>query len=550
MGPGERRVTWYITEGLTDCSYTEAHESFEWDLPADFNLARDCLRKHDDTVAQVALFQEYPDGRTETYTFADIDRHSDGFAACLRELGVGFGDRVAVTTPQKPALPVTLMACWKLGAIAVPLSVLFGEEALRYRLADSGATIVVADESAIDTVRAVADDCPDLTHFLQVDGEPSEPFQPFDELVRDAPDRFHITDTDADTPALIVYTSGTTGPPKGVLHTHGFGPGKCTGWFMYTEHTLFHEPVFWSPSDWAWILGPGMTASAWHHGRPIVGYPMESFDPVKSFELMERYRVTNPFLPPTAVRMMMNHDPKPYDLALVSIISGGEALTQEIREWAEDALNATVNEVYGQTEATPMAVTCHEWFDVVEESLGKPVVGHDVAVVDADTGEELPRGELGELAIRYEGDPLVFDGYWNEPEKTAETRVNGWHLTGDLGRMEADEYVTFEARSDDVIITSGYRVGPEEVESTVLQHPDVEQVGVVGVPDETRGEIIKAVVQVVPDATPSGALREEIKDLVRDQLAAYEYPREIEFTNELPMTTTGKIQRRKLREDE
>jgi acetyl-CoA synthetase len=280
---------------------------------------------------------------------------------------------------------------------------------------------------------------------------------------------------------------------------------------------------------------------------------MGKFDPETAFSIMEEFGVTDAFLPPTAIRMMMGvEEPESaYDLDLKAVCSGGEPLTPEILDWAAETLDdVAVNELYGQTEANLLVTNCRAWFEARAGSMGKPVPGHDVAVIDPETGEERPAGEVGEIAVRREGDPVVFQEYWRLPEKTEAARVGPWHLTGDLGYRDEEGYLWFKARDDDVIITSGYRVGPGEVESAVLEHPDVEQVGVIGVPDETRGEIIKAVVQPVAGVTGDDALREEIRDLVRENLAQYEYPREIEFMDQLPQTTTGKIQRRKLRDRE
>ncbi|MFB6207165.1 MAG: acyl-CoA synthetase [Haloglomus sp.] len=543
-------MPWHLT--LEGESYESARESFAWDIPEGYNAAHDLLRKHEDTD-RVALHQAFPDRPDETATFADLDRRSNRMAHALAELGVERGDRVAVIVPQKPANPVTHLACWKLGAISLPLSILFGEDALRYRLQDSGARVAVADESVAGAVTDVRGDCPDLAHVVTVDGDDGDDAHAFETLVDDRPTSFEIADTDRDTPAIIMYTSGSTGPPKGVLHTHDLWVGHCPAFRMYFERDV-SESTFWTPADWAWIGALGdLVFPAWHYGRPVVGYPMGSFDAETAFDICERFDVTDAFLPPTAIRMMMAVDEpaERYDLDLTAICSGGEPLTPEILEWAETELEGVVvNELYGQTEANLLVTNCQEWFPAQAGSMGKPVPGHDVAIVDEETGEELPPGEVGQIAVRHGDDPVIFEEYWNQPEKTAAARVGEWHLTGDLGSRDADGYFWFKARDDDIIITAGYRVGPGEVESAILEHPDVEQVGVVGVPDEERNERIKAFIQPVAGVTGDDELRAAVRDLVRDQLAAYEYPREIEFVETLPQTTTGKIQRTKLRERE
>lgn len=552
--PVVRGMAWHIT--LDEDTYPAARETFSWDIPEEYNIAWDCLRKHED-VDRPALEQAYPDGRRETYTFRDLDEQSNQVAHALEARGVGRRDRVAVVVPQKPANPLTHLACWKLGAISLPLSVLFGPDALRYRLRDSGARVVVADESMLETIRAVRDDCPDLEHVVAVDADGGAEIERFAEMRQGQPTDHAIADTDETTPAIIMYTSGSTGPPKGVLHGHGVWVGHCPAFYMYFERRVT-DGVYWTPADWAWIGALGdLVFPAWHYGRPVVGYPMGGFDAETAFELCEEFDVTDTFLPPTAIRMLMGIDDPTdqYDLSVRAICSGGEPLTPEILDWADEELaGVAVNELYGQTEANLLVTNCRSWFPAQAGSMGKPVPGHEVAIVDQETGERVPDGEVGMIAVRHGDDPVIFQEYWNEPEKTAAARVeavdggNDWHLTEDLGYRDEEGYFWFKARDDDVIITAGYRVGPGEVESAILEHPDVTQVGVVGIPDETRGEIIKAFVQPVEGVTGDDTLREAIRALVRDQLAKYEYPREIAFVDELPTTTTGKIQRRKLRE--
>ena len=577
-------MVWHVS--LPEESYEAARKGFRWDVPGEYNAAHDLVGKHDDPEARVALFQAYPDGRRETYTFAELDRLANRFAHALADLGVERGDRVGVVLPQVPANPITHLACWKLGAISMPLSVLFGPDGLGYRLDDAGASVAVVDADTVDTVADVRDDCPSLAHVVAVDwaddghlgdghsgedhrgdghrsdghsgdghrgrdGTRGDGTLAFEELLVEASPSFEAVQTGPDTPATIMYTSGSTGPPKGVLHTHDVWVGHCPAFRMYFELDV-STAVCWTPADWAWIGALGdLLFPAWHYGRPVVGYPMEGFDPGTAFDILEEFRVTAAFLPPTAIRMLMGADAGEYDLALEAVCSGGEPLTPEILTWADEELEGVaMNELYGQTEANLLVCNCRSWFPAQAGSMGKPVPGHEVAIVDEETGEELPTGEVGQIAVRHGDDPVIFAEYWNQPEATEAARVGEWHLTGDLGRVDEEGYLWFKARDDDLIITSGYRVGPGEVEEAILEHPDVEQAGVVGVPDETRGEIIKAFCQPVAGVEGDDALREEVRSMVRENLARHEYPREIEFVDELPTTTTGKIRRTDLREQD
>lgn len=532
-------------------SYAAARESFNWDIPDDYNIAYDLLRKHPEPEKQIALHQLYPDGSSEEFSFADLDDRSNQIAHAFTELGIEAGDRVGVVLPQKPANPIVHLACWKIGAVSLPLSVLFGQEGLAYRLDDSDAKIAVVDTSVLDTMEAAAADCEALEHIVAVGDTESTDVIPFETLGENAPTDLSIADTTWKTPAVIMYTSGSTGPPKGALHGHGVWLGHCPAFYMYFELDVT-DSVFWTPADWAWIGALGdLVFPAWHYGRPIVGYPMGGFDAHQAYSILEQFKVTDAFIPPTAIRMMMDADPAAYALSLNAICSGGEPLTPEIITWAKEELDGVVvNELYGQTEANLLVTNCQRWFEAKPGSMGKPVPGHDVVIVDHESGERKAIGEVGEIAVRKDEDPVIFKEYWNQPDKTAEASIGEWHLTGDLGYQDEDGYVWFKSRNDDLIMTAGYRVGPGEVESTILEHPDVAQAGVVGVPDDTRGEIIKAFVQPAADVSGSCELRDEIQQLVRDQLAKHEYPREIEFRESLPQTTTGKIQRKLLRETE
>jgi len=531
-------------------SYEAARTEFSWDVSENFNAAHDIVGKHDESKELVALEQVTSDGTRESYTFDEIDGLSNQLANGFARLGVEQGDRVAVAASQALETLLVHLACWKLGAISVPLSVLFGTDALEHRLDDSGASVVVADSSIVDTVLDVADNCGNLAHVISVGTIRTEGTTVFSDVCADESRERELADTGPETPAVIIYTSGSTGQPKGVLHRHEVWIGHLPAVNMFFEHKVQRDAVYWTPADWAWIGALGdIVFPAWHYGRPVVAHPMGKFDPTTAFQIIEEFDVTNTFIPPTALRMMMEvDDVDSYDVNLNGICSGGEPLTSEIIEWADEHDLGPVNELYGQTEANLVVCNCRGWFSAEPGSMGKPVPGHDVAILNPDTGDRRPPGEPGEIAINRTDNPVVFTEYWNEEEQSERATLGDWHLTGDIGVADEDGYLRFKSRDDDLIITSGYRVSPYEVEAALLGHESVDQVGVVGVPDERRGEVIKAFVQLTADVSPSDELRLDLQKQVQQDLAKYEYPREVKFVDELPMTTTGKIRRTKLRE--
>ena len=553
-------------------SYEAAREEFSWDLPESFNPAVDFLRKHgeasetprDDGEAagqdRTALEQVYPDGRRESYTFRGLDERSDRLAAGLAELGVGPGDRVGVVVPQKPQNPLTHLANWKLGAVSLPLTVLFGEDALQYRLADAGANTVLIDPAVREEIAAIRDDCPALDTVVEIEADdPAGDVRAFEDVLAAPGTEVEAYDATPETETAIMYTSGSTGPPKGVLHSHALWLGRAAAAYNYFDQGLGPEATVWTPADWAWGAALGGTLFAtWHHGGTVVGYPAEGFDAEAAFELLADFDVTHSFMPPTALRMLMDVDDPAgaYELDVQAFAAAGEPLTPEIVTWVREAFaDVSISEFYGQTELNLAVGNSGQWFDTRPGSMGKPLPGYDFAILDPEAAgagvvERLGTGETGEIALRPHDRRVFFDEYWKMPEKTAAKQVGEWFLTGDLATRGEDGYVRFKSRKDDVIITAGYRVGPMEVEETILEHSDAVQAGVVGVPDETRGEIIKAFVEPVADVEATDDLRAEIQELVRDRLAEYEYPREIEFVDELPQTTTGKIRRLELRERE
>ncbi|WP_340100444.1 acyl-CoA synthetase [Salinibaculum salinum] len=541
-------------------SYEELVESFEHEVPERFNLATYLCDRWAEDKSKVALFGDGDGLEPETYTYWQLRNITNKLANYLRQRGVEKGDRVGIYIPQKPETAMAHLAAWKLGAISVPLSPLFGTEGLEYRLDDSSAKACIVDQEKLDTLRAVKEDLDDLETILTVDeDDPEADERDFWNVLETVSREFETVKTDAEDAATILYTSGTTGDPKGVVHAHRFLLGSLPNFLAgYCNLELHDSDVFWTPADWAWIAGLFVTmAPTLYHGKPLLAYHRNGpFDAVETFELIEQYGISASFLPPTALRMMMQEtdEARNYDLSsLRSISSGGESLGSDVSEWAEDVFEgAVVQEVYGQTESMYIAQEVQKLFPRREESMGKPGIGRDeVALMDLETGEPtVGIDEVGEIAIKYQNDPIVFKEYWQEPEKTAEVRNDGWHYTGDTGKRDADGYYYFVGRKDDVIISAGHRIGPDELENTIASHDAVVNVGIIGVPDQERGKIPKAYVELAQGYDSSDALAEELQQYTKDRLAKHEYPREIEFVDSLPLTVTGKVRRTELRDRE
>jgi acetyl-CoA synthetase len=527
--------------------YEELCRAFRWEIPASLNLGVACADRQPPDA--LALIEVAPDGTRREFTFGRLAELSNRLANGLRALGVEAGDRVAIVLPQRVETGLAHLAIYKLGAIAVPLSGLFGPSALRHRLGDSGARVVVTDGDHLALLAELAGELGDL-RLLSVDG-PAPPHEGFWELVQDGSAQFEAAATGPDTPALLIYTSGTTGAPKGALHGHRVLHGHLPGFEL--SHDFFPQEgdIFWTPADWAWIGGlMDALMPAWYHGRPIVAAAREKFDPEWALALMADQHVTSTFLPPTALKLTRRAEADASKVRLRSLMCGGEPLGEEILAWARETLGITINEIYGQTEANYVVGNSSAVWEVRSGSMGRAYPGHEVAVLDEDGAPALD-GELGQIAVHMP-DPVAFLGYWNNPEATAakHTPDGGWLLTGDMARRDEDGYLWFSARNDDVINSAGYRIGPSEIEECLVGHDAVAMAAAIGVPDEIRGEVVKAFVQLAEGREPSPALEADIQRHVRERLAAYVYPRQIEFVSALPMTTTGKIRRAALRERE
>jgi len=532
--------------------YDELYRSWRWEVPERLNVAEVCCGRWARDRSRFALYWEDESGATAKYTFWDVQREANRLSNALAALGVKRGDRVALILPQRPEMAVAYMAIFQMGAIALPLSHLFGPEALEYRMEFAGASAVFVEPTTIANLWATKDKLTHLKHVIGVGGARETGVHSYESLLEKGGSEFTPEVTSANDPALIIYTSGTTGPPKGALQGHRLIAGNLPG-FLYS-HDFFPQPgdMFWSPADWAWAGGLfDALLPSWYYGIPILGY-RGRFDAERAYYLLEKYGIRNSFLFPTALKLMMKAFPAPrsrFKLSLRSIMSAGESVGVTVIEWAREQLGVTINEMFGQTEINYVVGNCQAAWPVKPGSIGRPYPGHRVAIVD-DKGAEVPRGELGEIAVHRQGDPVFFLEYWKNPSATREKFVGDWGCTGDQGRMDEDGYIWYQGRSDDVIKSSGYRIGPAEIESCIVKHPAVANAAVIGKPDEARGQIVKAFIVLQPGHTASQALMDEIQAHVRGRLAPYEYPKEIEFIDALPMTTTGKVQRKELRKRE
>lgn len=546
------RLDAYRLHDRAPASYRELVETFDWVVPDRFNMASYVCDRWGDRD-DVAVYAEEATGRRRAVTFRELRRSADALAAYLADSGIERGDRVAVNAPQKPETLVAHLATWKLGAVSVPTSILFGDDALRYRLSDAAASACVVDTANVGTLRRVRPDVGlDVTLTVDV-GECRDGEVAFSDAVAAGSAPFETERTDPDEAALVSYTSGTTGEPKGVVHGHRMLLGQLPHFICsFCNLRLAENDVFYAPIEWAWIAVFNFVVPALFYGRPVVAYAGGSFEPDATFELLDRYGVTCFGAPPTALREMATVDAPAdrYDLDDVRVVeAGGESLGRDVVTWARDVFDAAVHEHYGQTEADVVVGDCTALFPRREGAMGRPLPGHEVAVLDPETLDRVETGSVGELAVRYEGDPVCFQRYLNKPEQTAETVRDGWLLTGDLATVDEDGYLSFRGRTDDVIIRSGYRIDPTEIEETLSTHDAVADAGVIGVPDDRRGEVPKAYVVPTTDRDPD-ELAAELQTHTRARLAEYEYPEAVEFVETLPKTVTGKVKRSALRDAE
>ena len=572
--------------------YEQLHGNFRWHVPENFNIADVCCIRWVKQTPHAVAIREHVSGqslaKSKIYTYLQLQLAANHLSQKLADLGVKRGDRVAIVLPQRFETAVAYMAVLQMGAIAVPLSMLFGPDALEYRLNDSDAVVAIVDEVSEPALRQIQSHCPFLRHILAVAGV----FVSSAAIKSIVKSKFQVA-TKADDGAILIYTSGTTGPPKGALIPHRALIGNLTGfvcsqnWFGFDGKTnKSSNAVFWSPADWAWTGGlMDALLPTLYFGREIVAF-RGRFSPEATFELLQTQRVTHTFLFPTALKAMLKAVTEPkkhYKLRLQAIMSAGEAVGDAVYDYCRDKLGVVVNEMFGQTEINYIVGNCSVKYPSKANSMGKPYPGHNVAVID-DDGNICPDGIPGDVAVNRfdihgQPDPIFFLGYWKNEAATLGKFTGDWCRTGDLATRDADGYLWYQGRADDVFKAAGYRIGPSEIENCLVKHPAVANAAVVPKPDAERGAVVKAYVVlaagymekysvklainiVAPQAINTPAIVKnipknevfsektlilELQAHVKSLLAPYEYPKEIEFIEALPMTTTGKVQRRVLR---
>lgn len=538
--------------------YETLYRNFRWNIPARFNIATACCDRHADGTGRLALIYVDEDGEATRTSFDEVAVMSRRFANVLKADGLARGDRVAVFLSQSLELPIAHLAAFRSGLVSIPLFALFGEDALEFRLSNSGAKAVITDESGWEKLKKIRERLPDLKSIYvigdhKVTGDDkvighreAATTRPFWASLKAAPAEFVTVDTSADDPALIIYTSGTTGNPKGALHAHRVVLGHLPNVEMCHDFLPKPGDLMWTPADWAWIGGLiNALLAAWYHGVPIVGHRARKFEPQAAMAMMADYGIRNVFLPPTALKLMRVAGVKHAGVRLRSIFTGGESLGGELLDWVRATFGVDAHEVFGQTECNLVIGSNSRLFPIRPGSMGKATPGFDVRIVN-ERGEELPRGQRGVIGVR-QPCPCTMIEYWRNPEATAKKYAGEFLLTGDLGIEDDDGYFWYVSREDDVITTAGYRVGPSEIEHTLMKHPAVAMAAVVGIPDPIRTESIKAWIVLRPGFAPDDALAREIQEFVKVQLAAHEYPRFVAFVETLPMTATGKVLRRELR---
>ena len=537
-----------LTEGD---SFATVRDAFTWDVPERINMGwQVCDRHAQETPTRTGLIVAEADGGRRDYSWAELAQLSNQMANVLQAKGLKRGDRFGILLSQCVEAAISHVAAWKMGAISIPLFALFGEEALAFRLKDSGAKMIITEDIHLAKIDTIRDQLPDLELVLLIDGKDGAKSVDFWRAMDQAKDAFEIVDTAATDPSYIIYTSGTTGNPKGALQGHRSLIGHTPAIEFF--HDFMPQPgdLMWTPADWAWIGGlMNCLMGAWYHGVPVLAHRARKYDPEKALRLMADYNVRNTFMPPTALKMMRAvADIPSYGVNLRTVAVAGEPMGVELLDWGRSALGVSFNEFYGQTECNLVVANCQKIMEVKPGSMGRAVPGHTVAVIDAE-GNEVAPGTVGQIAVKAP-DPVMMLEYWNNPAATKAKYLGDWLLTGDQGTMDDEGYFRFVGRDDDVITSAGYRIGPGEIEDCLTKHPAVELAAAIGVPDAVRTEVVKVFVKLMPGHNGSPDLEEDIRAFVKTRLSPHEYPRLIAFVDALPLTSTGKIRRKDLRDAE
>lgn len=528
-------------------NYDDLYHSFGIVYPEKYNIGVDvCDKWYKKDPNKLAIIHKKDDGSIQNYSFCKLYESSNIICNILEEDGFEKSNVVSILLPQSPETAISHIAAYKLGGIAVPLFSLFGEEALLFRLVNSETRYVITNIEGAEKIIKIRDRLPRLKRIYCIDGQ-GDGYENIYDRFTDDKKQFDAVETSPDTPALIIYTSGTTGSPKGVLHSHSVLLGHLSGVEMSHNFFPLEGDVIWTPADWAWIGGLyDVLMPALHHGVPIVCHRFKKFTAEDAFQLIQDLNIKNMFLPPTAMKMMskIKNPEKRWRFNVRSIASGGESLGESIQQWGLETFGLTINEFYGQTECNMTVSSCSAIMNTPLGYMGKSTPGNNVQIINNE-GTVLPPNIEGDIAV-YHDSPSKLMNYWKNPQATEEKFIGNWLVTGDRGEMNEDGFIKFVGRDDDVITSSGYRIGPGEIEDCLIRHASVSMVAVIGKPDEKRTEIVKAFIVLNEGYEPSEALKDEIALYVKDKLSAHEHPREIEFIKELPMTITGKIQRKQL----
>jgi acetyl-CoA synthetase len=532
-------------------SYDAVRNGFRWQVPEHVNMAwQVCDRHAASNPGGVGLIVAHPDGTRREYTWRELHALANKMANFFTASGLKLGDRVGILLSQCVEAAISHVAAWKIGAISIPLFSLFGEEALSFRLKDSGAKIIVTEATHYPKLEAIRDQLPNLKLVALIDGKNGTGIADLWQGLEKASDVFQNADTLATDPSYIVYTSGTTGNPKGALQGHRSLIGHMPSVEFFHDFLPKPDDLMWTPADWAWIGGlMNCLMGAWFHGVPVLAYRAGKYDPEAALKLMAKYKVRNTFMPPTALKMMRAIPDIPsFGVKMRTIACAGEPMGVELLDWGRASFGITFNEFYGQTECNLVVANCQKIMQIKPGSMGRPIPGHEVSIIDTE-GNEVAPGTTGQIAVK-RPDPVMMLEYWNNPEATKNKYLGDWLLTGDQGQMDDEGYLWFVGRDDDVITSAGYRIGPGEIEDCLTKHPSIELAAAIGVPDPLRTEIIKVFVKLMPGQVGSEALESDIRAFVKTRLSPHEYPRLIEFVKDLPLTSTGKIRRKDLRDQE